>query len=240
MAFKLRVFKDRSTAGVTLARRLKKQSIRPPLLVLGLPRGGVPVAYEVARVLDAPLDVMLVRKIGMPRQPELAIGAVASGNITVHSPQIGPEGSEMSEVFERLAQNQRREIERRELVYRSGLPPLDLRGRSVILVDDGIATGSTMLAAIRATRKAGALAIIVAAPVASPEAEEVVRSEADDAVILQTPPTLLSIGEWYQDFNQIEDSEVCRLLELSRQASADASRISSTTAQTHPRVHENR
>lgn len=216
MTSALRVFTDRTAAGAALARQLKRRSFQPPLLVLGLPRGGVPVAYEVARALDAPLDVMLVRKIGMPGQPELAIGAIASGNIVVHEPRIGGTHPELATAFLRIAAKQRREIERREQLYRADQPPLRLQAGTVILVDDGLATGSTMLAAIRAAHKAGAGKIIVAAPVASPEGQELVHSEADETVFLQTPPTLTAIGPWYQNFEQVEDTEVCRLLDLSR------------------------
>lgn len=178
--------------------------------MLGLPRGGVPVAYEVAQLLKAPWDVMLVRKIGMPGQPELAIGAIASGNICVHEQRF--EKLIPAETFERLAKEQQHELERRERVYRANRPPLELKGKTVILVDDGIATGSTMLAAARAARKAHAATIIVAAPVASREAADLLRAEADSVVILQTPETLFAIGEWYQHFEQLEDEDVTRLL----------------------------
>jgi len=216
----LRVFTDRSAAGILLARELQRRLLQLPLLVLGLPRGGVPVAYEVARALNAPLDVMLVRKIGMPGQPELAVGAIASGNIVVREPRIEQEMPELAKTFGRLAEDQRRELERRERVYRAGLPPLELKGKTVILVDDGLATGSTMLAAVRAARAGGAGAIVVAAPVASSQAAQLVRAEADSTVILQTPAMLFAIGEWYQNFEQLEDSEVRRLLELARSTPA--------------------
>lgn len=222
LPFDLRVFTDRATAGAALARQLKRQSLDPPLLVLGLPRGGVPVAYEVARALNAPLDVMLVRKVAMPGQSELAIGAIASGNIVVHEPRVARDYPELAPAFARIAEEQRRELDRREQLYRSGQPPLHLQDKTVILVDDGLATGSTMLAAIRAARKAGAGRIIVAAPVASPEAQELVSSEAEEAVILQTPPMLTAIGQWYQNFEQVDDTEVCRLLDLSRRTSVSA------------------
>jgi len=205
-----RIFADRATAGVALGRELQRRLLRPPLLVLGLPRGGVPVAYEVAQMLKAPLDVMLVRKIGMPGWPELAIGAIASGNILVHKPPLGKEIP--AETFDRLAEEQRHELERRERIYRGGRAPLELKGKTVILVDDGLATGSTMLAAVRAARKAHAGTIAVAAPVASSEAADLVRTEADTVVILQTPAVLFAIGEWYQDFEQFEDEDVTRLL----------------------------
>jgi putative phosphoribosyl transferase len=195
---------------------MKHRPLQPPVLVLALPRGGVPVAYEVARALEAPLDVMLVRKIGMPGQPELAIGAVASGNIVVHERTIEQEMPGIAEAFDRIAAEERRELLRREQVYRAGLAPLALEGKTVVLVDDGLATGSTMLAAVRAARAAGAAAIVVAAPVASPEAVQLLAAEADGIVILQIPTMLFAIGEWYERFEQLEDEEVCRLLELHR------------------------
>jgi len=205
-----RIFPDRATAGVALGRLLQRQSLRPPVLVLGLPRGGVPVAYEVAQMLNAPLDVLLVRKIGMPGWPELAIGAIASGNILVQQPTLEQEIP--AETFDRLVTEQRRELARRERIYRGDRPPLELKGKTVILVDDGLATGSTMLAAVRAARKGHAGAIVVAAPVASRQAADLVRSEADTVVILQTPAALFAIGEWYQNFEQLEDNDVSRLL----------------------------
>jgi len=205
-----RIFPDRATAGVALGRELQQRELKPPLLVLGLPRGGVPVADEVAQVLNAPLDVMLVRKIGMPGQRELAIGAIASGNVLVHEPHL--EKLIPPESFDRLAEEQRRELERRERVFRDGRPPLQLTGKTVILVDDGLATGSTMLAAVRAARQAHAAEIVVAAPVASRQAADLVRAEADRVVILQTPAALFAIGQWYQHFEQLEDDEVTRLL----------------------------
>ncbi len=226
-----RVFKDRSTAGIALARELQGRLLQPPVLVLGLPRGGVPVAYEVARALHAPLDVMLVRKIGMPGQPELAIGAIASGNVVVHEPRLAKEIPDLGAVFDRLVEDQRREIERRERVYRPGLGPLELKEKTVILVDDGLATGSTMLAAIRAARKAGAARIVASAPVASPEAAELIRTEADTVVILETPALLFAIGAWYHDFEQLEDAEVCRLLELNRKTLEEASANGQRTVQ---------
>ena len=208
-----RIFPDRATAGVALGRELRSRRLKPPLLVLGLPRGGVPVAYEVAHILGAPLDVMLVRKVGMPGWPELAIGAIASGNILVHRPPLGSEVS--AETFDRLAEEQRRELVRRERIYRGSRPPLELQGKTVILVDDGLATGATMLAAVRAARKAQAATIVVAAPVASREAAELLRAEADSVVILQTPELLFAIGGWYENFEQLEDDDVTRLLAVA-------------------------
>ena len=212
------VFPDRAAAGAALALELERRNLAKPLLVLALPRGGVPVAHEVARVLDAPLDVMLVRKVGMPGQPELAIGAVASGGIVVHEPGIENDFPGLAETFEHIAAQERRELERRERLYRAGLEPLELKAKTVILVDDGLATGYTMLAAVRAARAGGAAAIVVAAPVASPQAVALLRAEADDVVTLQTPAILVAIGEWYEDFAQLEDAEVCRLLGLHRRS----------------------
>lgn len=216
MAARPRIFANRAEAGIALARELQARVLPPPVIVLAIPRGGVAVACQVARVLQAPLDVMLVRKVGLPEQPELAMGAIASGGIVVHDREIATEFPGLAETFDRVAREQQRELERRERVYRRGLGPLELSGKTVILVDDGLATGSTMLAALRAARKAGGKKIIAAAPVASPQAAALVRAEADATVILEAPQALLAVGEWYQRFDQLEDDEVCRLLELSR------------------------
>jgi putative phosphoribosyl transferase len=216
MALTARVFADRGQAGVALAREVQRRHLAAPVLVLALPRGGVAVACEVARALNAPLDVMLVRKVGMPGQPELAIGAVASGDIVVRDHLMEREIPGIAEAFDRIAAVERRELLRREQVYRAGLAPLALEGQTVLLVDDGIATGSTMLAAVRAARAGRAAAIVVAAPVASPQAAELLRNEADELVILQIPALLFAIGEWYEHFEQLEDDEVCRLLEQQR------------------------
>jgi putative phosphoribosyl transferase len=209
-------FADRAAAGVALGRELQRHAMRPPLIVLALPRGGVAVAYEVARILHAPLDVMVVRKVGMPGQPEFAIGAIASGGVVVREPDLEKEFADLAESFDGLADEQRRELERRERIYRPGAGALELTGKSAILVDDGIATGFTMLAAVRAARKAGADTIIAAAPIASPRAATLVRREADATVILQTPASLFAIGQWYREFEQLDDAEVCRLLAISR------------------------
>jgi putative phosphoribosyl transferase len=216
MAFTARVFADRAAAGVALARELRQRKLSPSVLILALPRGGVPVAHEIACALDVPLDVMLVRKVGMPGQPELAIGAVASGDIVVREAGIERDFPGMAAAFDRIAAQERRELERREQVYRAGLAPLVLDGKTVVLVDDGLATGSTMLAAVRAARAGRAARIIVAVPVGSPQAAELLAAEADQLVILQTPAVLFAIGEWYERFEQLEDEEVCRLLRRHR------------------------
>lgn len=215
-----RIFPDRAAAGIALAQELQARVLPAPIIVLALPRGGVAVAYEVARALRAPLDVMLVRKIGLPGQPELAMGAIASGGIVVHDSSIEKAFPDLAQGFDKLVAEQRVELERRERLYRAGLAPLQLAGKTVVLVDDGIATGSTMLAALRAARGAGASSLVAAVPVASSQAAALVRAEADAAVILQTPPALLAIGEWYRDFEQVEDAQVCRLLERSRRAAS--------------------
>ncbi|HVN43909.1 MAG TPA: phosphoribosyltransferase family protein [Steroidobacteraceae bacterium] len=222
------VFADRAAAGEALAAMMQQRKLPPPLLILGLPRGGVPVAHEIACRLDAPLDVMLVRKIGMPGQPELAMGAVAPGGIVVRDaslermfPDIGPD-------FERVAAQERLELARREQVYRAGLAPLALQGKTVVLVDDGLATGATMLAAVRAARAGGAARIVVAAPVASPQAARLVGEEADELVILETPEMLFAIGEWYERFEQLDDAEVCELLARHRDARASHARGASS------------
>ena len=208
-----RIFPDRAAAGRELGTALARHRYAAPPLVLGLPRGGVPVAWEVARALRAPLDVMIVRKVGMPGQPELAIGAIASGGIVVRDPDtlryLQPDDD-----FEALAARERIELERRERAFRGGRPPLALADHAVILVDDGLATGSTMLAAVRAARQGGATTVIAAAPVASHEAAALLTPECDAVEFLMVPPSLYAIGQWYEDFTQTPDGEVTRLLAL--------------------------
>jgi predicted phosphoribosyltransferase len=210
-----RRFHDRQSAGRELAQALQRLNLSGELLVLGVPRGGVPVAFEVAQALAAPLDVLVVRKIGAPSQPELAIGAIASGGIVVHEPEAVSYLAISESLFQRLLQHERVELERRERAYRGGRPPLHLQRRTVILVDDGLATGATMLAAVRAAQAAGAALVIVAAPVASKEAVALLRPAADQILVLQTPPYFFAVGEWYEHFEQTSDDEVQALLKES-------------------------
>jgi len=214
VAVSSRPFTDRRAAGRQLAAAVARLRLKAPVVVLGLPRGGVPVAVEVAQALRAPLDVMLVRKVGMPGQPELALGAVASGAVTVREPRDYGGLEPGPQEFAALAERERRELVRREQLYRAGRPPLELAGKTVVLVDDGLATGATMLAAVRAARKAGATTVVAAAPVASDEAAARIGAECDELVTLQIPISLRAVGEWYLDFSQVEDSEVCVLLKL--------------------------
>lgn len=220
MRYGEQVFADRAAAGTALAAELARRKLGSPLVILALPRGGVPVAVPIAEALGAPLDVMVVRKVGMPGQPELAIGAVASGGVTVREPSAAAYAAGLEQAFERLAAEERVELERRERTYRGGQPPLELAGKHVILVDDGLATGATMLAAVRAAHRGGAASVTVAAPVASREAAALLGAEADELALLQTPAALFSIGEWYENFEQLEDAEVCRLLRENRKHGA--------------------
>lgn len=202
-------FPNRSAAGIRLARVIQQRAMPTPSLVLALPRGGVPVAYEIARALHAPLDVMPVRKIGMRGNPELAIGAMAGRSVVR---EASPPTQMTTRAFEELISGQRAELRRRERTYRRGLPPLNLRGLSVLLVDDGLATGFTMLAAVREARRLGAATVVAAAPVTSGDAETLVSAEADELVTLYIAVDLSSVGEWYDDFEQVGDPEVCELL----------------------------
>lgn len=209
-----RVFRDRCAAGRELAAALVPLGLENPI-VLGLPRGGVPVAYEVAHLLSAPLDVLVVRKVGAPDQPELAIGAVGAAGVVVADEAtmalvgVGPDE------FAALARHEQTEVERRERLFREGLPPLDLRGRHAILVDDGLATGATMRAAVEVARKLGAAEVVVAVPVGAPEACAKLAERADRVVCLFEPDAFVAVGYWYEDFAQTDDAEVRRLLRLN-------------------------
>jgi predicted phosphoribosyltransferase len=181
--------------------------------VLALPRGGVPVASEVARALNAPLDVFLVRKLGVPGQEELAMGAIATGGVRVLNEDVVRALQIPDEVIDAVAETQWRELGRRERSYRDDRPPPDVRGRTVILIDDGLATGSTMRAAVAALRQQGPARVVVAVPVASASTCEEFRDEVDDVVCAHTPEPFYAVGSWYRDFTQTSDEEVRALLD---------------------------
>lgn len=208
-------FADRASAGRALAVALTAYAHRDDVLVLGLARGGVPVAAQVASSLAAPLDVLPVRKLGAPEQPELALGAIAPGGVIVVNSNILSAVASATEIQAEIVR-QRSELNRREALYRNGRLPLAIAGRIVVLVDDGAATGASMLAAIRAVRKQDAQRIVVALPVASAEAVSALSEEADEVVCLSTPPLFRAVGDWYERFDQTTDGEVTTLLGQSR------------------------
>jgi predicted phosphoribosyltransferase len=206
-------FHDRVDAGRRLAGELSEYARRPDLLVLALPRGGVPVGYEVARELGAPLDVFLVRKLGVPGQEELAMGAIATGGVRVLNDRVIEMLHVPDRVIDAVAEKERRELERRAAQYRGDRPEPEVRGRTVILVDDGLATGSTMRAAAEALKHEGAERLVVAVPVAPPETCEAFRSEVDEIVCAVTPEPFYGVGMWDEDFSQTTDEEVRALLD---------------------------
>jgi putative phosphoribosyl transferase len=208
----LRPFRDRSEAGRLLASKLDAYVNRPDVLVLALPRGGVPVAYEVARALGAPLDVFLVRKLGVPGHEEPAMGAIATGGVRVLSDQVVRALRIPDYVIDAVAAQEQQELARRERLYRGGRPPPDVRGRTVILVDDGLATGATMHAAIKALRQLQPARLVVAVPTAAPETCEALRAEVDEVICAITPEPFYAVGLWYEDFSQTTDEEVRDLL----------------------------
>jgi putative phosphoribosyl transferase len=211
------MFSDRAEAGRKLAARLMKYKDRNPV-VLGIPRGGVPVALEVARALDAPLDVIVVRKLGAPAEPELGIGAIVDGDQpeTILNRESISYLRVSQDYLDREIQNQIKEIHRRQQVYRGGRPRLELEGRTAIIVDDGIATGGSMLAALRGVRRTRPKSVVLAVPVGPADTIEELRREADDVVCLSTPALFWAIGQFYRDFHQLTDQEVIRMLESAR------------------------
>jgi putative phosphoribosyl transferase len=206
------IFKDRADAGRKLAARLKRYADREDVLVLALPRGGVPVAYEVAKALNAPLGVFLVRKLGVPGQEELAMGAIATGGVRVVNEDLVSYLGIPGEVIDSIAAVEQRELERREQAYQDDRAPLDVKDRVVILIDDGLATGSTMRAAAASLRLQKPSRIVVAVPVSSKETCEEFRSEVDEIVCAVTPEYFQGVGLWYHDFSQTSDEEVRELL----------------------------
>ncbi len=217
------MFRNRREAGRALGTELGAYTGRDNVVVLGLPRGGVPVAFEVAHVLDAPLDVFLVRKLGAPGQEELAMGAIASGGVRTLNPSVIDSLRISPEEIDRTARSEERELRRREISYREDRPPLDLEGRIVILVDDGLATGSSMRAAVEAVRKFAPERIVVAVPVAPPSTAREMRRIADDVVCVATPEPFYSVGRFYEEFEQTTDEEVRDL--LRRAASVSTGRV---------------
>src|SRR5213082_4261775 len=208
-------FHDRADAGRYLATKLQTYANRPDVLVLALPRGGVPVAFEVARALNAPLDVFVVRKLGVPGHEELAMGAIATGGVCVINEEVVRMLHIRREVIDAVAAREQRELERRERLYRDDRPPPDVNGCIVILVDDGLATGSTMLAAVEALRQQHPARLVVAVPVAAPSTCEEFRAEVDEIVCAITPEPFYAVGLWYEDFSQTTDDEVRELLTLA-------------------------
>ena len=206
------VFLNREQAGRALAVELSVYADRHDTIVLALPRGGVPIGYEVARALRAPLDVFLVRKLGVPGHEELAMGAVATGGVLVLNHEVVRRLRISESVIGRAAERESEELDRRDRSYRGARPPPEVAGRTVILVDDGFATGSTMLAAVRALRPQGPGRIVVGAPVAAPDTCELLRADADKVVCLVTPDPFQAVGLWYEDFSQTTDEEVRELL----------------------------
>ncbi|HEY3132428.1 MAG TPA: phosphoribosyltransferase [Acidobacteriota bacterium] len=219
-----RVLQNRTEAGKLLATKLADYADRPDLLVLALPRGGVPVAFEVASALHAPLDVFLVRKLGVPGHEELAMGAIASGGVRVINNEVVDYLNVSRDVINSVAQKEQQELQRRESLYRSSRPLPDVRGKTVILVDDGLATGSSMRAAVLALRQRQPAKIVVAVPVAASSTCRELQAEADEVICAMTPEPFQAVGSWYQDFSQTTDAEVRALLDRSFQEQTTASR----------------
>jgi predicted phosphoribosyltransferase len=226
-------FRNRTDAGRQLAQKLAAYANTPDLLVLALPRGGVPAGLEVAEALGAPLDVLLVRKLGVPGYEELAMGAVASGGLRVLNDEI-VRGIGIPEAeIDRVVARELQELARRERLYRGDRPPPDVVGRTIILVDDGLATGATMRAAVQALRQRQPARIVVAVPTASPDTCEALRAEADAVICAMTPEPFFAVGHWYDDFRQTTDDEVHDLLARAANVSnrqADAPSIDRASA----------
>jgi putative phosphoribosyl transferase len=207
-----RAYRDRADAGAQLAEHLGSYAGLADVVVLGLPRGGVPVAAEVARALRAPLDVFCVRKLGVPGDEELAMGAIATGGVVVLNEGVVAELGVPEDVLAEVAAAEREELERRDRAYRGDRPPTSLAGRTVLVVDDGLATGATMRAAVRAVRAAGPSRVVVAVPVAAAETCRSLQADADEVVCPLAPEGFRSVGGWYEDFGATSDDEVRRCL----------------------------
>lgn len=215
-------FRDRREAGVVLAGDLRMYRGRTDLVVLALPRGGVPVAYEVARSLNAPLDVLIVRKLGAPGHPEFAIGAIASGGVRVLDDDSIAANAVSERALAAVVQRETAEMVRRERVYRDNRPPVAIKGQVVIVVDDGLATGATMHAAVLALRQQRPAGIVVAVPVGSRQACEMLGDVADQVICALTPEPFAAVGLWYEDFSETTDDEVRQLLAQPTRSSAEA------------------
>jgi putative phosphoribosyl transferase len=212
-----RTFSNRTEAGRLLAEKLVKYAGRTDVIVLGLPRGGVPVAYEVAKRLRVPLDVFIVRKLGVPGFEELAVGAIASGGVRVLNEDVMRALPNADETIESVTARETAELERREQSYRDGRPAPELRDRIVILVDDGLATGATMRAALKALRQRDAAKIVVAVPVGPPDTCREFEDQADEVICASEPEFFQAVGQYYEDFSQISDDEVRELLARAAQ-----------------------
>jgi predicted phosphoribosyltransferase len=218
-----RPYRNRTEAGRVLAEDLAEYANRDDVIVLALPRGGVPVAFEVARALGAPLDVFLVRKLGVPGHEELAMGAIATGDVRLLNDEVVRGLRIPADAIEAVTASEREELHRRERAYHDDRPAPDVRGKTVILIDDGLATGSTMRSAVVALRKRGPGRIVVAVPVAAPSTCEEFRGEVDEIVCARTPEPFRAVGLWYEDFSQTTDEEVRGLLERAGSGRAAAS-----------------
>jgi putative phosphoribosyl transferase len=210
-------FADRTDAGRKLAEELAKFAGEKNLLILGLPRGGVPVAFEVAKALRAPLDVFVVRKLGVPGQEELAMGAIASGGVRVLNEEIIRSLDIFEDQIARVAANEQRELERREFVYRSGRGAPEISGKTILLIDDGLATGATMRAAVHAVKALNPSKLVVAVPTAAPDTCALLKKMVDETICLITPTPFGGVGAWYRDFSQTSDREVQQLLKESEE-----------------------
>jgi len=210
-----KLFRDRTEAGRVLAGMLGRYANRAGVLILALPRGGVPVAFEVAQALNAPLDIFVVRKLGLPGDEELAMGAVASGNVRVLNDEVVRSFGVSDGVIDAVAEKEEIELKRRERLYRGDAPVPDAAGKTILLVDDGIATGSTMRAAVAALRRQHPARIVVAVPVAPPSTCEDLQTEADEVISVMTPEPFYAVGQWYKIFDQTTDKQVRELYERS-------------------------
>ncbi|MFA9477466.1 phosphoribosyltransferase [Phycisphaerales bacterium AB-hyl4] len=222
-------FFDRRDAGQALARSLTRYAFRPDVIVLALPRGGVPVGYEVAQALRAPVDALLVRKLGVPGHEELAMGAIASGGVRVLNQPLIEQIGINNDTIEQVTAREREVLQARELTYRGNRPPPTVRDRCAILIDDGLATGATMLAAVDAVQQQHPRCVVVAAPVAPPDMHDRLANRADDVVFVMTPHDFAGVGQWYENFEPTSDQQVRELLARAAPAVGQADPKASPT-----------